>query len=458
MTIAEQSATLQGGARETGPLRRTVLAVVIALVVGAFVGRFVFLSPSGDTAAADASSSSGGVRDLAAARAALSADPDDPALLVNVGLAALDTARRTADPALYAQADDALSKARRAAPDDIRTLVPAGLLALARHDFNGALELARQAREIAPLAVDPLAVEVDALVELGRYDEALEQAHLMVSRRPNVSSLSRLSYVLELRGDPEAALETMQQAVAAGAGRRDADGAYVLALLGDIHVQAGRLEAASGAYQRALASQPTQPQAELGLARVLAYRGDLRGAAERLAVLTDRIPLPDAVALHADVLAASGDGAGAADQRGLVRAIEELNRSQGGISVDLELARFEADHARLPGGDPVGAVALAAAARAGRPTIFGDDTLAWALRQAGRAAEARPYALAATRFATADASLWFHLAAIEADLGNLDDARAHLQRSRSISPHLPLVERAEAATLAARLGLGAEPA
>src|SRR5687768_12287040 len=100
---AEQSATtlLPGGARATGPLRRIVLFVVIAVVVGGFAGRFVFLSAPGDTVATGAAVP-GGARDLAAARAALASDPDDPALLVNVGLAALDEARRTADPALYA--------------------------------------------------------------------------------------------------------------------------------------------------------------------------------------------------------------------------------------------------------------------------------------------------------------------------------------------------------------------
>jgi tetratricopeptide (TPR) repeat protein len=350
-----------------------------------------------------------------------------------------------------------VASALRAAPGDIRALVPAGLLALARHDFLGALDLARQARTEAPLAVDPLAVEIDALVELGRYDEALAQADLMVSRRPSVSSLSRLSYVLELRGDPEGALETMQQAVAVGAAR-GVDRAYVLALLGDLHVQGGRLDAAAGAYERALAAQPAQPQAELGAARVLAYRGDLEGAAAKLGALTDRIPLPDAVALYADVLSASGDEVAAEEQRALVRAIEALNRSQGGISVDLELARFEADHAHLPGGDAAAAVELATAARAARPTIYGDDVLGWALRQADRPAEALPHAVAATRFGTADASLWFHRAAIEADLGMLDDARLHLERARGISVHLPLVEREAAATLAQRLGLPAAPA
>ncbi len=451
MTIAEQSATLQGGARATGPLRRTVLFFVIALVVGGFIGRFVFLSAPSDTVAADAPPA-GGARNLAAAQAALANNPQEPALLVNVGLAALNEARRTADPAFYAQADEAIERARKAAPDDIRTLVPAALLALARHEFTDALALAQRARELAPLAVDPLAVEVDALVELGRYDEAATQAQLMVSRRPNVSSLSRLSYVLELQGDPEGALETMQQAVAAG-GARNADGAYVLALLGDLHLQAGRLDAADGAYDRALAAQADQPQAAYGRARVLAYRGDLAGAATQLRSLTERIPLPDAVALFADVLAASGDEQGAAEQRTLVRAIEDLNRSQGGISVDQELAKFEASHARMADGDPAKAVTLAESARTGRPTIFGDDILAWALRQAGRSAEALPHAVDATRLGTADAPLWWHRAAIEADLGMLDEARVHLERSRSISRYLPLNEQAEADALAARLGL-----
>ncbi len=451
MNIAEQSATLQGGARETGSLRRTVLFVVIALIVGGFAGRFVFLSAPSDTVAANAPPA-GGVRNLVAAQASLSEDPENPALLVNVGLAALDEARRTADPALYAVSDEAITRARKLAPDDIRTIVPAGLLALARHDFTGALELARMARELAPLAVDPLAVEVDALVELGRYDEALTQAELMVTRKPNSSSIPRLSYVLELRGDAQGALETMQQAVAASGGR-NADGAYILSLLGDLQVQAGRLDAAEGAYARALAALPGQVQSEYGMARVEAYRGDLKAASTRLGKLTERIPLPDAVALYADVLAASGDETRAAEQRTLVRAIEDLNRSQGGISVDLELAKFEASHAKLAGGDPAGAVRLAESARAGRPTIFGDDTLAWALRQAGRPAEGLVHARAATRLGTEDASLWWHLAAIEADLGMTAEARTHLERSRSISPFLALNEQAEANALATTLGL-----
>ena len=101
------------------------------------------------------------------------------------------------------------------------------------------------------------------------------------------------------------------------------------------------------------------------------------------------------------------------------------------------------------------AVDLARAARIARPTVFADDTLGWALRQAGRPAEALPYAQAAVRLGTADALLWYHLAVIEADLGRVDDARVHLSGALSINPHLTVRDLPAARALAARLGLAA---
>src|SRR5207247_6239288 len=97
----------------------------------------------------------------------------------------------------------------------------------------------------------------------------------------------------------------------------------------------------------------------------------------------------------------------ASHQYDLVRTIEQLNRANG-VAVDLELARFEADHAHDPGADPSAVVAMAGAALAERPTIYAEDAMGWALRQAGRPAEALPHARAAVRLGTADASLWYH--------------------------------------------------
>jgi tetratricopeptide (TPR) repeat protein len=167
-----------------------------------------------------------------------------------------------------------------------------------------------------------------------------------------------------------------------------------------------------------------------------------------------RLPLPATVALLGDVRAALGDARGADTQYRLVRVMERLNRANG-VAVDLELARFEADHARDRGADPARAVAMARRALAERPTIYAADTLGWALRQAGRARQALPHARAAVRLGTRDALLWYHLAAVEADLGRTAAARRHLAEAFEISPYLTVRDRPAALALAGRLRLPA---
>jgi Flp pilus assembly protein TadD len=121
------------------------------------------------------------------------------------------------------------------------------------------------------------------------------------------------------------------------------------------------------------------------------------------------------------------------------------------VAVDLELARFEADHARDRGADPDRAVTMARRGLAERPTIYASDTLGWALRQAGRPAQALPHARAAVRLGTRDGLLWYHLAAVEADLGRTAAARRHLAEAFAINPYLTVRDQPAALALAGRL-------
>ena len=117
------------------------------------------------------------------------------------------------------------------------------------------------------------------------------------------------------------------------------------------------------------------------------------------------------------------------------------------------MARFEADHARDAGSDPIRAVALARSALAERPTIYAEDVLGWALRQAGDAGAALPHARAAVRLGTADALLWYHLAAVEADLGMSTQAAADLAHAFAVNPNLTVRDLPAARQLARRLGV-----
>jgi len=433
---------------------------IITILAGLLLGRFALTGNDSTGRVADVPTPTGSGTEATVARlqAQLRDQPGEPRLLTRLGAAYLTRARESADPSYFTKAAAALGQSQAKAPGQPDTMTALGLLALARHDFPAALAWGERARRANPDAAEPLGVIVDAQVELGRYDAAAEAAQAMVDRRPGLASFARVSYLRELHGDSDGAAAAMEQAVTAGAGSVT-DVAYVRTLLGDLRLGSGRLGDAEAAYRRVLADAPGYAPAEVGLARAAAARGDLRGAAARLRPLVQRLPLPASVALLGDVEAALGDRDAAKRQYDLVRAIEALNRANG-VAVDLELARFEADHAREPGADPARAVAMARRAHAQRPTVYGDDTLAWALRQAGRAREALPHARAAVRLGTRDAVLWYHLAAVEADLGLTAPARKDLAMAFAINPYLTnayetVGERAAALALAKRLGLRA---
>ena len=446
--------TQVGGARISGPLRSAIPTLAVAAVVGASVARFVLAGGTTPVAtSADAIRGNDAAATASALEASVRLTPDDPDLLTRLGVVYLTRARQTADPSFFTRAAEALARSRTLGGDAERpaTLTAQGLLALARHDFPAALELGTRAHQLDPASPDPLGVIVDAHVELGRYEEAAAAAQDMVDRRPALASLARVSYIRELNGDVSGAIGAMTQAALAGAGSAD-DVAYVEALLGDLHLGAGDARRADAAYLRSAASVPGFPAAEVGLARVAAARGDLPAAIARLEAVVNRLPQPAWVALLGDAYAAAGRADDAQAQYQLVRQIESLNRSNG-VAVDLELARFEADHASDPGAQPAVAVEMARTAAAARPTVFAADTLAWALRQAGQAEEALPHALDAVRLGTADGVLWYHLAVVEDDLGMTDSARDHVVRALGVSPFLTIRDLPGARALAARLGV-----
>jgi tetratricopeptide (TPR) repeat protein len=434
----------------TRPPRRWALPTfAVAGAMGLALGRFALAGGDGAPAPAPPRSASTTQATVADLQARLGATPDDPGMLTRLGEAYLVRARETADPTYFSRAAQALDRSDALAPDRPATLTGLGLLALGRHDFTAALDLGRRAHTLDPASPQPLGVVVDAQVELGRYDAAADDLQKMLDRRPSLASLSRASYLRELTGDTPGAVTAMTQAAIAGAGSAAADVAYVETLLGDLHLGAGRLAEAEGAYRRGL-GRADSPAAEVGLARVAAARGDLAGAATLLEEVTARLPQPAWLALLGDVQAGLGRAADAAASYDLVRQVEALNRAEG-VAVDLELARFEADQAA----NAEAAVAMAREALATRPTVYAADTLGWALRQAGRPGEALPHALAAVRLGTADALLWYHLAAVETDLGLVDDARPHLARALAINPYLTVRDLPAARDLAARLGLAA---
>ena len=378
--------------------------------------------------------------------------PDSARSWSQLAQSALARHQQTLDPAFLVRARAATERALKLEADQPDATLTLGAVLLSEHRFSEALDQGRRAVELLPGSATALGISVDALVELGRYREAVEASQDMVDAEPGAASYSRVSYLRELHGDTEGALRSMRQALVA-ATEPGADAA-LNTFVGDLHRNRGELDAARRAYGEALRKVEGHPLATLGLARVEVRSGDLTGARRRLEALTTRIPTAPAVALLGDVLALSGDQPAAEGQYELVRSIEALSQANG-IKVDLELATFEAGHPEsTPATGPrPDAVAMANAALSERPNVFASDTLAWALRGAGRSAEALEPARAAVALSTQRSSFWWHLAAIEADLGMTAEARGHLQQAFAMGADFEPLEVGQAEALAARLGI-----
>ena len=383
----------------------------------------------------------------------LHATPSDPTLLVSLGSAYVRRAFETADPAFYPLADKTLQSAFRLKPGAPEILASEASLALARHQFADALELADRALKVRPGYLPARIARVDALVELGNYDDAAVGVDALIEQHAGVSSYSRLSYIRQLRGDLPGAVLAMRQAVSS-APDGSVDRGVASAYLGDVLLESGRVDAAMRAYEMALAASPGLPNAILGSAHVDAARGHNVDAIQRIEALTARVPLPGALGYLADLARLVHDSRGIVNADQLVDASVALFRANGAV-VDAELAVLLADRAST--GEPDSGVAVGAAfdaatrAYAERHTMFTEDAMAWSLFRAGRIAEALPYARRAVSTSPGVSSLHWHAARIFAAAGERTLARIQLTAAMR-NPWFAPSQKPNMDRLAAELG------
>jgi tetratricopeptide (TPR) repeat protein len=404
------------------PLTYRVLAVLLSFA--AALAAFVLLrGPEPPAAAAPAAGAAARApedagAEIARLQSAARAAPRDVAPRVALASAYLRKARESGDPGFYARAGELLRAALARRPGDHDALVASAGLALSRHDFRGALALARRARAARPDALAAYPALVDALVELGRFGTAERLLQRMVDAKPTLAGYARVSYLRELHGDVDGAAAAMRRAVAAGGPARESVAA-VQALLGGLELARGRPAAARAAHRAALAAVPGYPAAEAGLARLDAARGDLDGAIRRWRALSARLPLPEYVLGLAEAELAAGRTRAGRRDLALIRAERRL-LAGAGVDTDAELALYEADH-----GSPRRAVALAWRAWRAAPGLRSADALGWALTRGGRPAAGLRWARRALRLGSVD-PLFRHHAGIAA-LGAGDESEGRRQ-------------------------------
>jgi tetratricopeptide (TPR) repeat protein len=366
-------------------------------------------------------------------QAAIRMNPTDVKSLDSLGLAYQQRARETGDPSYYTKSDEALHRALSLAPGDLLATSGLGSLALSRHRFREALVLGRRAHAISPMTARNYGVIGDALVELGRYQAAFKTFDMMASIQPGLSSYSRISHARLLLGDIPGAIATMKLAVDAAQGQGEAD-AWTHVQLGLIYLSVGRYKAAAVEDRYALFVFPDYALALDALARAQAGLGHYRSAIQFEQQAVNRIPLPQYVSTLGDLYGATGRPGLAKKQYDLIAVIQRLLVANG-VKTDLETALFNVDHGiRLRA-----SLALARLAWHERPSIDGDDVLAWALERTGHCGEALRDSKRALRLGTLDALKYFHRGMIEGCLGHQATKREWLARALRLNPQFSVL-------------------
>jgi tetratricopeptide (TPR) repeat protein len=378
-----------------------------------------------------------------ALQAHLAVQPRDARSWAGLGAAYVEQARITGDPSYYPRAEESLARALELSPQDDAALTGQAALAAARHDFAAALALADGALAVNPASARAENIRTDALVELGRYDQAWESARRADGLEPGLATFARLAYLHELHGDLALATDLLRRASTSATSA--ADRAFVHHLLGDLERRSGHSAAAEAQYDTALRADPGYVPALVGTATLSAASGSYGKALVIYAQVVERQPTVEHLVAYGELLEHAGRPLEAQQQYTIARSAADLARAAGS-GVNLEVALLEADH-----GHPDAAMAAARQEWARRQSVHTADALAWALHAAGRDADALPLARAATRLGTADPLLLFHRGAIEHAVGDAEAARRSLRAALEADPGFSPVRAEQARALLAAM-------
>src|SRR3989454_11360665 len=174
-----------------------------------------------------------------------------------LALALSRRARETSDVKFYTQAEEALRKSFEISPDNFDGKRIHVWLLLGKHEFAAALEEAKKLNKKMHDDVMTYGFLADANVELGNYKDAETAAQMMLDLRPgNLPALTRATYLRELFGDIDGALELMNMALQSTSPSEVEDVAWILSQMAHLELAVGKTAEAEKYLQQALTLFP----------------------------------------------------------------------------------------------------------------------------------------------------------------------------------------------------------
>ena len=233
--------------------------------------------------------------------------PDTAKLYAQLGWAYVQRLRETADASIYSQAEQSFNEALKRDGKDVDALLGQGSLALSRHEFAQAIIWGEKAKVLNPFRAQVYGVIGDAQIEMGQYTDAINTIQKMVNTRPDLNSYSRVSYLRELNGDIDGAIDAMRKAVEAGNPRHEST-LWSQYQLGNLYFNKGDLAQAEEIYKGALQVKSDYIFARAGLARINAAHGVIdqkpelvKQATTEFEKINELLPLPEFVIALGDL-------------------------------------------------------------------------------------------------------------------------------------------------------------
>lgn len=403
-------------------MNRSIPAVLLLLLSG--------LAVCTQTAGATMAQLSPAQQQLAMAKAAVEKNPEYPLAYNDLASAFIRRARETANPIYYKQADEALQKSFRLAPDNFDGQKIRVQILLGRREFAQALKLAE---ELNGRVADDIAVYgmiADAAIELGNYKKAEESVQWMLDlRHAGAQGLMRVAHLRQLFGDIEGALEMLNSAYEATNPNEVEERARNLTQAAHLSLTTGKVKYAEKLLQQALRLFPEHPDTLTVLASFRAVQQRHVEAIELWRRVSDLVPHPRNLYGLANALEQAGQVEEAKlayaefeqKARGIVESHDNANR---------ELIFYYADHAR----GAAEALRIAKFEVARRQDVYTLDAYAWALYVNKNYLEARKQIEKALAVGIRDADFFYHAGSILSQLNDRTAARRYRQQSLDLNP------------------------
>ena len=282
-------------------------------------------------------------------------------------------------------------------PNNYEALLLKALLQLSQHHFADGLVTAKKAEGINVNNAFVYGLLVDANIEMGNYDSAVNAADKMISIRPDLRSYSRIAYLREIYGDYTGSIDAMKLAVAAGVPGEEST-EWCRVQLGKLYENRGEINNAKFQYDLSIAARPGYAYALAGLGRLAAFENKNDSAVYFYQQAQNEI---NDLGIK-ESLAITYSNAGQSDKAAALNeeVIEEMNKNAQQSIDDPTLGHYsdkELAYAYLQNNDYDKALEHGLAEYNRRPkNIDVNETMAWIYYKRNEITKALPYAIAAT--------------------------------------------------------------